>query len=61
MDILQQAALQAALQIQADGGGLKVFRFNNAVNVTQASISISQFQEGELDIFQFKSAGGLVL
>jgi len=45
MEILQQAALQAALQIQtqADGGGLKVFGFNNAVNVTQASVSVSQF------------------
>jgi hypothetical protein len=45
MAILQQAALQAALQIQtqADGAGLKVFGFNNAVNVTQASVSVSQF------------------
>jgi hypothetical protein len=45
MEILQQAALQAALQIQtqADGAGLKVFGFNNAVNVTQASVTISQF------------------
>ena len=45
MEILQQAAFQAALQIQAEAGGagLKVFGLNNAVNVTQASVSISQF------------------
>ena len=36
MEILQEAAFQATLQIQtrADGPGLKVFRLNNAVNVT---------------------------
>jgi hypothetical protein len=45
MEILQQAALQAALQIQAQAGGagLKVFGLNNAVNVTEASVAISQF------------------
>ena len=45
MEILQQAALQAARQIQtqADGAGLRVFGFNNAVNLAQASVSISQF------------------
>jgi Protein of unknown function (DUF3421) len=45
MAILQQAALQAALQIQtqADGAGLKIFGLNNAVNVTEASVAISQF------------------
>jgi hypothetical protein len=45
MQILQQAALQAALQIQAqpDGAGLKVFGLNNAVNVTQAAVSVRQF------------------
>jgi hypothetical protein len=41
MEILQQAALQ--IQTQADGAGLRVFGFNNAVNLTQASVSISQF------------------
>ena len=45
MEILQQAAFQAALQIQMqpDGSGLRVFGFNNAVNVTQASVGITQF------------------
>ncbi len=45
MEILQQAAFQAGLQIQiqADGIGLKVFGINNAVNVTQASATVSQF------------------
>jgi hypothetical protein len=45
MEILQQAAFQAALQIQMqpDGSGLRVFGFNNAVNVTQAAVGISQF------------------
>jgi hypothetical protein len=44
MEILQQAAFQAGLQIQAQpNGGLRVFGTNNAVNVTQASISVSQF------------------
>ena len=40
MEILQEAAFQAPLQIQtrADGAGLKVFRLNNAANVTQASV-----------------------
>jgi hypothetical protein len=45
MEILQQAALQAALQIQtqADGAGLKVFGLNNTVNVTEASVAIRPF------------------
>lgn len=44
MEIVQQAAFQAGLQIQAQpDGGLRVFGTNNAVNVTQASISVSQF------------------
>jgi hypothetical protein len=44
MEVLQQAAFQAELQIQAQpDGGLRVFGTNNAVNVTQASISVSQF------------------
>jgi hypothetical protein len=43
--VLQQAAFEAGLQIQAqpDGMGLRVYGVNNAVNVTQASISVSQF------------------
>jgi hypothetical protein len=41
---VQQAAFQAGLQIQAQpNGGLRVFGANNAVNVTQASIAVSQF------------------
>jgi hypothetical protein len=45
MEILQQAAFQAGLQIQiqTDGVGLRVFGINNVVNVTQASVSVSQF------------------
>jgi hypothetical protein len=44
MEALEQAAFQAGLQIQAQpDGGLRVFGTNNAVNVTQASISVSQF------------------
>jgi hypothetical protein len=44
MEIVQQAAFQAGLQIQAQpNGGLRVFGANNAVNVTQASIAVSQF------------------
>jgi hypothetical protein len=45
MEVLQQAALQAALQIQAqsDGSGLKVFGLNNSVNVTQVSVSVRPF------------------
>jgi len=44
MEIVQQAAFQAGLQIQAQpDGGLRVFGTNNSVNVTQASISVSQF------------------
>jgi len=45
MEILQQAAFQAALQIQMqpDGSGLRVFGFNNSVNVTQAAVGITQF------------------
>lgn len=43
--VLQQAAFEAGLQIQAqpDGKGLRVYGINNAVNVTQASIAVSQF------------------
>lgn len=45
MEIVQQAAFQAGLQIQSqpDGSGLRIFGTNNAVNITQASISVSQF------------------
>ena len=43
MELVQQAAFQAGLQIQADGSGLRVFGTNNTVNVTQASVSVSQF------------------
>ena len=45
LQILQQAAFQAGLQIQAEpnGTGLRVFGTNNAVTVTQASASVSQF------------------
>ena len=44
MEIVQQAAFQAGLQIQAQpDGGLRVFGNKNTVNVTQASISVSQF------------------
>jgi hypothetical protein len=45
MEIVQQVAFQAGLQIQAQAGGsgLKVFGTNNALNVTQASVSVSQF------------------
>lgn len=43
MEILQQAALQAGLQIQGDGSGLKVFGTGNTVNVTQASTTVSPF------------------
>jgi len=44
MEVLQRAAFQAGLQIQAQpDGGLRVFGTNNAVNVTQASIAVSQF------------------
>jgi hypothetical protein len=44
MEIVQQAAFQAGLQIQAQpNGGLRIFGANNAVNVTQASIAVSQF------------------
>jgi hypothetical protein len=44
MEIVRQAAFQAGLQIQAqpDGSGLKSFE-PNAVNVTQASGSATQF------------------
>lgn len=43
--ILLQAAFQAGLQVQAEAGGkgLKVFGSNNSVNVTGASVSVSQF------------------
>jgi hypothetical protein len=45
MEIVQQAAFQAGLQIQAqaDGTGLRVYGINNAVSVTQASASVTQF------------------
>lgn len=43
LEIVQQAAFQAGLQIQADSSGLRVFGTTNAVNVTQASVSVSQF------------------
>jgi hypothetical protein len=45
LDVVQQAAFEAGLQIQAqpDGNGLKVFGINNAIHVTQASITVSQF------------------
>ena len=45
MEVLQQAALQAGMQIQIqhDGNGLKIFGTGNAVNVTQASTTVSQF------------------
>jgi hypothetical protein len=45
VSVLQQAAFEAGLQIQAqpDGRGLRVYGINNAVNVTQASVSVSQF------------------
>lgn len=43
--VLQQAAFEAGLQIQAqtDGKGLRVFGVNNAVHVTQASIAVTQY------------------
>ena len=43
MELVQQAAFQAGLQIQADGNGLRVFGTNNTVNVMQAWVSVSQF------------------
>jgi Protein of unknown function (DUF3421) len=44
MEIVQQAAFQAGLQIQAQSdGGLRIFGTNNAVDVTQASLSVRQF------------------
>lgn len=45
MEILQQAAFQAGLQIQSqrDGTGLRVYGTNNVISVTQASASVSQF------------------
>jgi len=45
LQLLQQAAFQAGLQIQAEpnGTGLRVFGTNNAVTVTQASATVSQF------------------
>ena len=45
LEILQQAAFQAGLQIQAEsnGTGLRVYGTNNAVTVTQASAAVSQF------------------
>jgi hypothetical protein len=42
--MLQQAALQAGLQIQQAGAGqLKVFGANNAVHVSQAETTVTQF------------------
>jgi hypothetical protein len=43
--VLQQAAFEAGLRIQAlpDGKGLMVFGINNSVNVTQTSVSVGQF------------------
>ena len=45
LQVLQQAAFEAGLQIQAEpnGSGLRVFGTNNAVTVTQASASVTQF------------------
>jgi hypothetical protein len=45
LEIVELAAFQAGLQIQAqpDRNGLKVFGFNNAIHVTQASVAVSQF------------------
>jgi hypothetical protein len=45
LEIVQQAAFEAGLQIQSqpDGSGLKIFGTNNSVNVTQASVSVTQF------------------
>lgn len=45
LQILQQAAFQAGLQIQAEpnGNGLRGFGTNNAVTVTQASATVGQF------------------
>jgi len=45
IEIVQQAAFQAGLQIQSqpDGSGLRIFGTNNVVYITQASISVSQF------------------
>lgn len=45
LQIVQQAAFEAGLQIQAEPGGtaLRVFGSNNAVNVTQAAVTVSQF------------------
>jgi hypothetical protein len=45
MQIVQQAAFQAGLQIQAqpDGHGLKVYGLNNVVNVTGVPVTVSPF------------------
>jgi hypothetical protein len=44
MEVVQQAAFQAGLQIQAQpDGGLRIFGANNAIEVTQAAIAVSQF------------------
>jgi hypothetical protein len=45
MQIVQQAAFEAGLRIQAqpDGNGLRVFGTKNIVNLAQASVSVSQF------------------
>jgi hypothetical protein len=40
---LRKAAFDAGLQIQALPGGLKIFGTNNSVNVSGASVSVSQF------------------
>jgi hypothetical protein len=43
VSILQKAAFEAGLQIQAQAGGLKIFGVNNSVNVSGASVSVTQF------------------
>ncbi len=52
VSVLQQAAFEAGLQIQAqpDGSGLRVYGINNSVHVIQASVSISQFLEAVHDL-----------
>ena len=40
---LQKAALDAGLQIPGLPGGMKMFGTNNSVNVSGASVSVSQF------------------
>jgi hypothetical protein len=45
VSVLQQAAFEAGLQIQAqpDGKGLRVYGINNSVHVTGATMAVSQF------------------